>query len=398
MKISQQLFSLALHPLVLLLLLTDLSSFIPSDWRLTRLLASCLQYLLALAWFYHLSDIILCLRASPVSFRMPPINIWQGKSAEEKPEEKPMVVLGQEVVGIPKRVENEGPRWMNALIEQVWVNLLSSIEDLVESFWPVIRKKLRETPIGIDLILRNTFFLGRDPPRIDEIKVQNKNEDDNKLIIDVELSWTGNVAVDILIGASFNPFGKIPASLHSIHTTIKARVVLQDLCGEIPPLKSIEVSLLEVPEIHWDLGGVAEVGEIPIIEETIKNLINKELGRFVLPNKFVIPVESLDTTELSIPRPRGFVKVKVEEYRRLKNPDSWFQRLIGGRSTIVNVILGCESFQTKLSTEDKEDRTCSPKIPLENLEGLVLNCEIPVENPTGRVLHLKVCLYCNNKS
>ena len=44
--------------------------------------------------------------------------------------------------------------------------------------------------------------LGKHSPD-DKIQVQSKDNDDQKLIVDVELSWTSNVSVDILIGEIF---------------------------------------------------------------------------------------------------------------------------------------------------------------------------------------------------
>ena len=75
--------------------------------------------------------------------------------------------------------------------------------------------------------------LGKHSPD-DKIQVQSKDKDDQKLIVDVELSWTSNVSVDILIGADFYPFGKVSASLNSFSVRVQARLVLTDLSGELP--------------------------------------------------------------------------------------------------------------------------------------------------------------------
>ena len=80
-------------------------------------------------------------------------------------------MLGQQLVRAREMVTGDSPDWMNALLQQTWLSLLSTFEDLVEKILPVVRKKLRALPVGVDLLLGEDFYRGRDPPRIESIKV-----------------------------------------------------------------------------------------------------------------------------------------------------------------------------------------------------------------------------------
>ena len=378
------LMTLILQPVVLVLWFScDPLSCLPPDWVWARYLAQSLQYVLLLVWLWHLAGVKAKLKRSPVVMKLPPINIRLKQNQDEE-EEKPMplMVLGQKRSSKKCPSKDGSPRWLNVLIEQIWVNILPMVEDYVEDCWPIIRKKVKKLPGNIDLLLTNTFCLGREPPRIEKIQVQSKNKDDTKLIVDVEMSWTSNLSVDILIGADFYPFGKVPASLHSFRVRVQARLVLTDLTGELPPVKTIECSLLEVPEVQWDLGGAASIANISCIEHELKNLINQQLNKFVLPNKIVIPVmASSQPSDINIPRPSGYVKVAVVKTRGLERDHRWIEKLVGifKSSTFIHVTLGGEIFQS-----DRWVRRTS-QVPLFNF-----TCEIPVENPIGRMLHLRV--------
>ena len=291
------------------------------------------------------------------------------------------MVLGQQRRSKKTPTKDGSPAWLNVLIEQIWVNILPMVEDCVENIWPLIRRKVKKLPGNIDLLLTNTFCLGREPPRIDKIQVQSKDKDDQKLIVDVDLSWTSNVSVDILIGADFYPFGKVSASLNSFSVRVQARLVLTDLSGELPLVNAIEFSLLEIPDIYWDLGGAASIANISCIEKELKTLIKQQLNKFVLPNKLVIPLAYSKPSDLNIPSPEGYVKVTVEKCRNLEGSRGWIEKLAGvfKSSTYIQVTLGGESIQS----EGRVDRN-NPAAELN------FTCEIPVENPDGRILHLRV--------
>ena len=382
---SVSILMILLQPVVLVLwFCAEPLSFLPPDWVWARYLAEPLQYVLLLAWLWYLSGLKVQLQRSPVVLELPPINI-RLKQNQDKEEEEPMpvIVLGHQGKCKKTPAKDGSPRWLNVLIEQIWVNILPMVEDCVEEYWPLLRKMVKKHPGNIDLLLTDTFCLGREPPRIEQIQVQtNKDKDDNQLVVDVEMAWASNLSVDILIGSDFYPFGSVPASLHSFSVRVQARLVLTDLAGELPPVKTMDFSLLEVPEVQWDLSGAASIANISCIEKELKNLINQQLNKFVLPNKIVIPVvASINPSDLIIPKPRGYVRLTVEKCRSLQMNHSWFEKLVGifKPSTYIQVILGGEIFQS-----DVRAKRTNPAA-LFNFE-----CEIPVENPEGRILHLRV--------
>ena len=138
---------------------------------------------------------------------------------------------------------------------------------------------------------------------------------------------------------------------------VQARLVLTDFSGELPLVNAIEFSLLEIPDIYWDLGGAASIA---------KTLIKQQL-KFVLANKLVIPLASSKASDLNIPVPEGYVKVAVEKCRSLEGSRGWIEKLVG-------------SFKSS-------ERWVNRNNPAAELNS---TCEIPVENPDGRILHLKV--------
>ena len=375
------------NPLVLVLTAcVDLYTFIPEELAWLRLVVRAVQYLVVLAYLYLLSGLILQLRRSPpASLSIPAVNVRvdQGqvsliRADQDEEEEEPLMVLGHQLRRMRSTdpVTDGSPVWMNTLITTVWVKLISTMENVVESLWPEVRKKVRKLPVGVDLLL-DTFCLGREAPKVQRIKVQHEKEDDDKLIVDVDLFWNSSSSVNVLVCLDFYPFGSIPVSLEHIHVKVEARIVLSGLAGTVPPMDVVEFSLRELPDLYWDLGGAAKVANIPIIEKEIKKLINEQITKFMLlPNKLLIPLNSDNTTELSSPDPRGYVKLSVEKCRGLPPRGSWLQRKLGRKSTSVQVALGGEVFSSELQGNDASELTFN------------LNCEIPVENPEGRILHL----------
>ena len=184
MNSISMLMTLVLQPVVLVLFFCEPCTFLPPYWGWAGYLAQSLQYVLLFAWLWHLSGVKTKMQRSPVVMELPPVNIRlkQNHDEQEKKGEKsgPLMVLGQKGKSNKASVKDGSPVWLNVLIEQIWVNILPMVEDYVEEFWPLVRKSVKKHPGNIDLLLTNTFCLGREPPRIEKIQVQRKDKDDNK--------------------------------------------------------------------------------------------------------------------------------------------------------------------------------------------------------------------------
>ncbi len=133
------------------------------------------------------------------------------------------------------------------------------------------------------------------------------------------------------------------------------------LIGDIPLIGGVQLYFLRQPEVEFDLGGAANVLEIPGLSGLLKSAVDDQvrwelwdLPRFlflknqnhdvtsekgiskhylqfsrfqlsqhmVLPNKIsVVLTDKVSVEALRMPRPAGVVAVKVQEGRDLKDTD-----------------------------------------------------------------------------
>ena len=138
-----------------------------------------------------------------------------------------------------------------------------------------------------------------------------------------------------------------------------------------------------MPSLDYNLGGMANVAEIPGISNILHGIIDKIIKKgFVWPNRlrFFLPLDSLKTMEdksWMMPHPTGVLSVDILRGRNLVKMD-----LRGTSDPYVIAYIG----RSKFNFVDKYVKTdCNPEWNY--------NCNFPLEEPSGHKLVLKVYDY-----
>jgi len=174
--------------------------------------------------------------------------------------------------------DKERAEWINTIIEQIWPNIGAFIRDIIfGKIEPEVKKALKAYKISGFCF--KTIALGRIPPRVTGIKVYDKKDVRNRIIIDVDLLFASDCDITISLKG-------LDMGVKDIKFKGVLRIELKPLITEVPLFETAEVYFLTTPTIEFDLIGIANVldltGTSSILHEAILE-ITKEL--MVFPNK-----------------------------------------------------------------------------------------------------------------
>ena len=151
-------------------------------------------------------------------------------------------------------------------------------------FFPRRLKELGQQEGFLQKINFTKTSLGRITPNIGGIKVY-QHISRNEIIMDVDLTWASDCDL------SFGLFRWLSAALRDLYVHGTLRVTLKPLLKDLPLVGSIQVAFVHNPRIDFDLGGIANVIDIPGLSRLARNLIIEQIGNFaVLPNAIVVPM------------------------------------------------------------------------------------------------------------
>ena len=190
--------------------------------------------------------------------------------------------------------------------------------------WPYLDKYLRNTLIKIenDEVLRErlhgyqvksirfpTVDLGKVPPRIHGIKFHQASGRD-EAILDLTIVYAGDLSIMVEAALINEHFPAVRASLYNLNlTSSHVRILLRPLIPDVPFVGSVTVSFLETPHLDFDLGGFANVFDVPGISLLLRHIIQDQLEQtIVLPNSQtfeLIPKSQLDEIKRKQKEKRG---------------------------------------------------------------------------------------------
>ena len=136
--------------------------------------------------------------------------------------------------------------------------------------------------------------LGQITPNIGGIKVY-QHISRKEVILDVDLTWASDCDI------SFGLYKWLSAALRDLYVHGTLRITLKPLLKDMPLVGSVQVAFIHNPKIDFDLGGIANLIDIPGLSRLTRNLLIEQVGNFaVLPNAIVVPmVEATDEDEVS---------------------------------------------------------------------------------------------------
>ena len=301
--------------------------------------------------------------------------------------------------------------WFNTLIRVLWRNLKAAIEDYVlHVFWPNVRYVIKHNSTVFDLEMYS-FGLGLIAPKIESINIHELDEEEDKLVADVKITWASEVNADIRIITDITP---AYLKLDSLLVNLNMRITLSGLMKDPPFLKSFSFCFLEEPLLNWRLGGVGQFTNHSAMHKTLKNLIYKEIRQFIYPTSMTIPINSLPIPAAEeffkmfkkgtfiknvIPKPTGILSVAIKRCRNLpvkdwysslfypkllyQDPKAWFKGIIPKRVSsdpYVEVKVGNMKIRSKVCYQ-----TINPE--------LNFLCDIPIDCPKGNKFQIDIMDY-----
>jgi len=171
--------------------------------------------------------------------------------------------------------------------------------------------------------------------------------------------------------------------INQVNFRATARLTIKPLMNVLPLVGGLEFYFISMPTLDYNLGGMANVAEIPGISNMIRSVLDSIIRRgFVWPNRFsfFLPLESV--TQLhkqghTLPSPQGVLTMVIREGRDLVKKD---KHLMGGKSdpyVVLNIGEKKVSFVDQYVDSDVN--------PVWNYVA-----EFPLEEPSGLELDLEV--------
>ncbi|XP_076750730.1 extended synaptotagmin-like protein 2 isoform X2 [Xylocopa sonorina] len=239
--------------------------------------------------------------------------------------------------------------WLNKVLYKVWPSINQFARELCkQSIEPAILEKLVEYKIkGFQF---ERLVLGRIPLKIYGIKAYDKNTSRNEVIIDADIIYAGDCDITFSIG-------NIKGGIKDFQIRGLMRIVMKPLLSAMPIVGGVQAFFLNPPAINFNLVGVADVLDLPGLNDILRKTIVEQIAAFVvLPNKIVIPLcESVPVESLKIPEPEGVLRIHVVEAKHLMKKD--ISVLGKGKSDPYAVLnIGAQEFRTKTI-----DNTVNPK-------------------------------------
>ncbi|KAK9512888.1 hypothetical protein O3M35_001203 [Rhynocoris fuscipes] len=201
----------------------------------------------------------------------------------------------------------ERVEWLNKIVNQVWPNINRYGNVLSKA----IQKSFKKSKIIIEHVRVGTIS-----PRIEGVKVYDKNVARNELIIDLNISYVGDCHIAFT-------FGGFSGGLKDFTVQGTLRVVLKPLIDTVPFVGGLQLYFLKKPTVDFGVDGVADLLDIGGLSERFKEkLMKKVSSMMVLPNKLSINIHhSVPTRIMRFPDPQGVLRVHVVEAKELMKKD-----------------------------------------------------------------------------
>eukprot|EP00667_Euglena_gracilis_P001741 EG_transcript_1740 len=238
----------------------------------------------------------------------------------------------------------ESVEWLNAMVVRMWPHIDQAVAKVVKEF---IEPTIQQTAPSLLRGLRfDRVSLGAVPLRIDAIHAIQP----------------GPTAVTLLVDVHYAGEPDIQLAFKGLHLgirrlTFKGRLSLAftPLVGELPIVAAAHASFANVPQLEFDLTGLAGVADVPHIHPLLRQAVLAAItAQLVLPNRltFKLGTDHLpgagDFFALGYTPPR-LLRLTVVEARNLKNTDDagvrvFFKSDVSDPYAIV--CLGAERFTT----------------------------------------------------
>ncbi|KAJ0070717.1 hypothetical protein NL108_018041 [Boleophthalmus pectinirostris] len=242
--------------------------------------------------------------------------------------------------------EVEKVDWVNKVLEQAWPFFGMFMEKLLRTN---IQPAVRQSNPALKTFTFTKVHFGHVPLRITGMKAYTHEVDQREVILDLNISWSGDVDID----ADVKP--PITAGVKGLKLQGMIRVILEPLIGQVPLVGGVTFFFIRRPTLQINWTGTTNLLDSPafssLSEETIMDIIASIM---VLPNRMCFPlIDQVKVDQMRFPMPRGVVRVHLLEARDLMAKDTYMMGLVKGKSDpYATLRVGNRNFKSKTIKEN----------------------------------------------
>ncbi|XP_053554003.1 extended synaptotagmin-3 [Bombina bombina] len=240
----------------------------------------------------------------------------------------------------------ERVEWINKVLKQMWPYFGMYVEKLLhEKVEPLVRS----TNVHLSAFTFTKVSFGDKPPRINGVKAYTKKVDKREVILDIQLSYSGDCEVNIEV----KKVCKAGVKGIQLHGTL--RVILAPLLPNVPFIGAVTMFFLHKPHLEINWTGLTNILEIPGVSDMSDTMIIEMIAsHLVLPNRLTFPlVGNVNAAQLRFPVPHGVLRIYLIEARNLIPKDTYLRGIIKGKSDPYAVLkVGTQCFKSKTIKEN----------------------------------------------
>ncbi|XP_036396445.1 extended synaptotagmin-3 isoform X2 [Megalops cyprinoides] len=231
--------------------------------------------------------------------------------------------------------------WLNKILQQAWPFFGMFMEKLLKE---KIQPSIRASSPHLKTFTFTKVHFGQKPLRITGVKVYTDEVDKREVILDLSLSYVGDVDISTEVKKP------ITAGVKGVQLYGMLRVILEPLIGQSPLVGGITMFFIRRPKLEINWTGMTNLLDTPALSHLSESAIMDIIASImVLPNRMCIPlIDQVKVDQMRFPLPRGVVRVHLVEAQDLMAKDTYMMGIVKGKSDPYAILrVGNSQFRSK---------------------------------------------------
>ena len=218
-----------------------------------------------------------------------------------------------------------GEMYFNNAIEIFWPSINGATENTLRNTVDPILEEVK--PVFLSHLQFGKIDLGDVPLKIKSVK-NHKDEVEDEVFWDMEIELSGgNATIGVTAGNKVISLGVV---INDIELKGTLRIVFARLFNDWPLFNSVRVAFIEKHELNYNLRAVnIPLSSITGFDTWLNSMIKDSLEFMIWPNELKVDLDAYATEEsgsgsgggISVPQPKGVLRVRVIEAKNLQNKD-----------------------------------------------------------------------------
>ncbi|KXJ90394.1 hypothetical protein Micbo1qcDRAFT_148365 [Microdochium bolleyi] len=205
---------------------------------------------------------------------------------------------------LSSEVPGESAGFLNDIVAQLWPNIdvagSKMIKDIVD---PMFKTML---PGPLASLHFTKVELGNVPFVFSDVRVTKTPLDGIKL--DLQVNWAGKCDMEL----DADMFPKVGVKSVELHGRLS--ILLCPLTNVIPLIGAAQVAFINPPDLKLDFTGAANIADFSVLDSAVRKVILSVInGMLVLPNRFLVKMDSNADYFKTYHHPLGVVRITVDK-------------------------------------------------------------------------------------